>query len=60
MGLFFVLQSCGARPYSGLVGKEDTSYIDTAYRVLADHARMLTVAIADGERPYESERGLVD
>ncbi|XP_072034822.1 alanine--tRNA ligase, cytoplasmic-like [Amphiura filiformis] len=54
-----IQESSGARPYSGLVGREDVDYIDTAYRVVADHARMLTIAISDGERPYESERGSV-
>ena len=29
----------------------DTGGIDTAYRIIADHARMLTVAISDGLRP---------
>ena len=36
------------RPYTGKVGTEDSDGIDMAYRVIADHARTLTVAICDG------------
>ncbi|XP_038048785.1 alanine--tRNA ligase, cytoplasmic-like [Patiria miniata] len=49
----------GSRPYSGLTGALDSDYIDTAYRVVADHARMLTVAIADGGQPDYFKRGYV-
>uniref|UniRef100_A0A2C9JU01 Alanine--tRNA ligase n=1 Tax=Biomphalaria glabrata TaxID=6526 RepID=A0A2C9JU01_BIOGL len=52
-------QATGARPYQGRVGAEDTDGIDMAYRVLADHARTLTITLADGGRPDNSGRGYV-
>lgn len=41
----------GARPYAGKFGAEDPDKIDMAYRVVADHIRTLSVAIADGSGP---------
>lgn len=49
----------GARPYSGKVGAEDVDGIDMAYRVLADHARTLTIALSDGGCPDNTGRGYV-
>uniref|UniRef100_UPI00358FAF3E alanine--tRNA ligase, cytoplasmic isoform X1 n=2 Tax=Myxine glutinosa TaxID=7769 RepID=UPI00358FAF3E len=49
----------GVRPYKGKVGAEDTDGLDMAYRVLADHARTLTVALSDGGRPDNVGRGYV-
>ncbi|KAJ2953574.1 hypothetical protein O0L34_g1178 [Tuta absoluta] len=49
----------GARPYSGKVGVEDVDGIDMAYRVLADHARTLTIALTDGGVPDNTGRGYV-
>jgi len=49
----------GFRPYQGLVGDEDPDCIDMAYRVLADHARTLTIALSDGGRPDNVGRGYV-
>ncbi|KAG8329775.1 alanine--tRNA ligase, cytoplasmic isoform X2 [Homalodisca vitripennis] len=48
-----------ARPYQGKVGAEDKDGVDMAYRVLADHARTLTIALADGGRPDSTGRGYV-
>ena len=49
----------GARPYQDKYGAEDPDGIDTAYRVLADHVRMLTFAISDGGIPDAVGRGYV-
>lgn len=49
----------GARPYSDRYGKEDADGIDTAYRVVADHIRLLTFAISDGGVPNNEGRGYV-
>nr|XP_018913251.1 PREDICTED: alanine--tRNA ligase, cytoplasmic isoform X1 [Bemisia tabaci] len=58
--LFDAIQKgTGAPPYSGKVGAEDTDGIDMAYRVLADHARTLTIALADGGFPDNTGRGYV-
>ncbi|XP_075045500.1 alanine--tRNA ligase, cytoplasmic [Mixophyes fleayi] len=54
-----IQKGSGARPYSGKVGAEDEDGIDMAYRVLADHARTITVALADGGRPDNTGRGYV-
>nr|XP_042908383.1 alanine--tRNA ligase, cytoplasmic isoform X1 [Parasteatoda tepidariorum] len=54
-----IQQSTGAVPYGGKVGPDDVTGIDMAYRVLADHARTLTVALADGGRPDNTGRGYV-
>ncbi|MGH0133159.1 UNVERIFIED_CONTAM: hypothetical protein FKN15_061309 [Acipenser sinensis] len=54
-----IQKGTGARPYSGKVGAEDTDGMDMAYRVLADHARTITIALADGGRPDNTGRGCV-
>ncbi|MFL5244795.1 MAG: alanine--tRNA ligase [Gemmataceae bacterium] len=45
----------GARPYSGKLD----DLIDTAYRVVGDHIRSLTVAITDGAEPGNEGRNYV-
>jgi alanyl-tRNA synthetase len=52
-------EQIGVRPYAGKIGKEDPDLVDTAYRVLADHARTLSFAIADGAIPSNEGRGYV-
>jgi len=49
----------GSRPYTGKVGEDDKDGMDMAYRVLADHARTITIALADGGRPDNVGRGYV-
>ncbi|XP_055946670.1 alanine--tRNA ligase, cytoplasmic-like [Argiope bruennichi] len=47
------------RPYLGKTGIDDTDSLDTAYRILADHSRMFSVAIADGVFPDTYDTGHV-
>ncbi|KAF2155792.1 hypothetical protein K461DRAFT_221035 [Myriangium duriaei CBS 260.36] len=49
----------GVREYQGKFGAEDSDNIDTAYRVVADHVRLLTFAITDGGIPNNVGRGYV-
>ncbi|KAF2093130.1 alanyl-tRNA synthetase [Rhizodiscina lignyota] len=58
--LFKTIQEItGVREYRGKFGDEDSDGIDTAYRVVADHVRMLTFAISDGGEPSNLGRGYV-
>ncbi|XP_042895231.1 alanine--tRNA ligase, cytoplasmic isoform X2 [Parasteatoda tepidariorum] len=47
------------RPYLGKTGNSDCDGIDTAYRILADHSRMFSIAIADGMFPDSFDAGHV-
>ncbi|XP_016840617.1 alanine--tRNA ligase, mitochondrial [Nasonia vitripennis] len=45
-----------APKYQGRFGTADKNKIDTGYRILADHARMVTVALADGMLPDKNQK----
>ncbi|MEM1329268.1 MAG: alanine--tRNA ligase [Planctomycetota bacterium] len=47
------------REYMGRMGDKDEGQVDMAYRVIADHARTLAFAIADGAVPSNEGRGYV-
>lgn len=42
-----------APEYKGTFGDDNTGKLDYGYRILADHARMITVALADHVFPEE-------
>ncbi|XP_024518599.1 alanine--tRNA ligase [Selaginella moellendorffii] len=54
-----IQKATSAGPYLGRMGDDDVDLVDTAYRVLADHARTLTFAITDGCRPGSEGAGYV-
>ncbi|XP_047319676.1 alanine--tRNA ligase-like [Impatiens glandulifera] len=54
-----IQQATSARPYSGKVGPDDEDKVDMAYRVVADHIRTLSFAIADGACPGNEGRDYV-
>lgn len=58
MPLFAAIEKgTGAPSYQGNIGADDVNGIDMAYRVLADHARTITIALADGGIPDNTGRG---
>lgn len=60
MPLFDQIQKItGVRAYEGKVGAADVDGVDMAYRVVADHARTLTIALSDGGYPSSDGRGYV-
>ncbi|KAK8943427.1 Alanine--tRNA ligase [Platanthera guangdongensis] len=60
MPIFGAIQAVtGAHTYSGKVGADDVDKVDMAYRVVADHIRTLSFAIADGSRPGNEGREYV-
>ncbi|KAK3583465.1 hypothetical protein CHS0354_025597 [Potamilus streckersoni] len=56
--VFRVIQKeTGAPIYQDLTGSADIGGINTAYRMVADHARMFTVCISDGLLPGKGDLG---
>ena len=47
----FMPQEIGAQPYYGKAGVDDGDKVDMAYRVVEDHIRTFSFAIANGSRP---------
>uniref|UniRef100_A0A182JF17 Alanine--tRNA ligase n=1 Tax=Anopheles atroparvus TaxID=41427 RepID=A0A182JF17_ANOAO len=44
-------------PYSGCFANNDSHYeLDTAYRIVADHSRMITACLADGMFPSQNHK----
>ncbi|XP_045472520.1 alanine--tRNA ligase, cytoplasmic [Harmonia axyridis] len=54
-----IQKGTGAPAYRGRIGNDDVDGVDMAYRVLADHARTLTIALSDGGYPDNTGRGYV-
>lgn len=54
-----IQKGTGAPSYQGRVGAEDVDGIDMAYRVVADHARTIVIALSDGGYPDNTGRGYV-
>lgn len=51
--LFKFIQKCTKAPeYKGKF-HDDENELDTGYRILADHSRMISVALADGMVPEQ-------
>lgn len=42
-------------PYKGKVGSEDPQGRDIAYRIVADHVRMLSVCLSEGILPDKAD-----
>ena len=52
-----LFQISKSTPYKGSFSQHDPSYeLDTAYRILADHSRMITACLADGMFPNQNHK----
>ncbi|KAJ8673583.1 hypothetical protein QAD02_004845 [Eretmocerus hayati] len=55
--LFNAIEKFSNAPkYQGRFGVADKDKIDTSYRILSDHARMVTIALADGMLPDKNHK----
>ncbi|KAJ8935030.1 hypothetical protein NQ314_013055 [Rhamnusium bicolor] len=48
--------SSGVPKYEGKFGENDWNELDTSYRILADHTRMITACLADGIIPEQNQK----
>ncbi|KAJ8925311.1 hypothetical protein NQ315_009141 [Exocentrus adspersus] len=48
--------SRGLPKYGGTFGEKDWNKLDTSYRILADHMRMITVCLGDGVIPEQNQK----
>ncbi|XP_061172354.1 alanine--tRNA ligase, cytoplasmic-like [Saccostrea echinata] len=48
-------KDCGIPSYKGKIGSQDLLGKDTAYRIVADHMRMLTVCLSEGVLPDKAD-----
>lgn len=57
-GLFKIIKkNCPSLPeYESKFGVDDTKGLNTAYRILTDHARTVTVCLADGMIPEQNQK----
>ncbi|XP_047349283.1 alanine--tRNA ligase, mitochondrial isoform X1 [Vespa velutina] len=51
-----IRRNTNAPKYKGTFGTYDINDMDYAYRILADHARMITVALCDGIVPEKNQK----
>ncbi|XP_072387690.1 alanine--tRNA ligase, mitochondrial isoform X1 [Diabrotica undecimpunctata] len=52
-----ITKNCRGIPdYSNLFGEQDLNDLNKSYRILADHTRMITVALADGMIPEQNQK----
>ncbi|XP_057653456.1 alanine--tRNA ligase, mitochondrial [Diorhabda carinulata] len=52
-----ITKNCrGVPKYESLFGEKDWNDLNKSYRMLADHSRMITVALADGVIPEENQK----
>ncbi|KAL3281602.1 hypothetical protein HHI36_004809 [Cryptolaemus montrouzieri] len=48
--------SAKTKKYKGNYGEQDWDNLDTSYRILADHSRMVTACLADGMIPEQNQK----
>ncbi|KAF5291353.1 hypothetical protein FQA39_LY03504 [Lamprigera yunnana] len=54
--IFRGIEKASIPKYDGKFGESDWNQLDTSYRILADHARMVTVCLGDGVIPDQNQK----